>query len=36
MEKIADNAETANAKWVSLENMTSFSAENVSENMQIS
>jgi hypothetical protein len=36
MEKIADNVETANAKWVSSENMTSSSVENASENTQIS
>ena len=33
--KIADNAETVDVKWVLLENMTSFFAENVSDNMEI-
>jgi len=32
MEKTAENAETANAKWVLSENTTSSSVENVSEN----
>jgi hypothetical protein len=30
--KIAENAETANAKWASSESMTFSSAENASEN----
>jgi len=36
MEKTAVNADLAHVKWVSFVNMTSCSAENVSEKAQIS